>query len=67
MSVRVLRSQSETANWPRARSSIPSAMIFVKMDPRFGVASGRQMVPACQKLTPELGVLEELAIERDPN
>ena len=65
--MRVLRSQSETANWPRALANIPSPMVFVEMDPRLGVAAGGQAVPAGQELLAQLGILEQLAVEGDPD
>ena len=45
----------------------PLAEVFVEMDPRLGVAAGRQAMPARQELPAQLGVLEQLAVERDPD
>ena len=43
------------------------AAVLVQVDPGLGVASGRQPVAACQELLSQLGVLEQLAVEGDPD
>ena len=65
--MRVLRSQSETANCPRALSNIALAVVFVEMDPGLGVAARREAVSARQQFLRQLGILEQLAVERDPD
>ena len=37
------------------------------MDPRLGVAAGRQPMPPRQEILPQLGILEQLAVEGDPD
>ena len=61
------RSQSETANWPRACSKVAVAVVLVEVDPGLGVAAGGQVVAAGQERLAELGVVEELAVEGDPD
>ena len=43
------------------------AVVFVEMDPRLGVAARRQAMPAGQELPAQLGILEQLAVEGDPD
>ena len=45
----------------------PLAQILVEMDPEFGVAAGRESVPAGDELSLQFGVLEDLAILGDPD
>jgi len=37
------------------------------MDPSLGVAPGCERVPPRKQLLPQLGILEQLAVERDPD
>ena len=45
----------------------PLAAVLVEVDPGLGVAAGRQPVAAGQQLLAQLGILEELAVEGDPD
>ena len=45
----------------------PLAVVFVEVDPGFGVAPGLEGVAAGQEFLADLGVLEEFAVERDPD
>jgi hypothetical protein len=42
-------------------------MVFVQVDPRLGVAPGGQVMPPPQQLPAQLGILEQLAVEGDPD
>ena len=45
----------------------PLAEVFVKMDPCLGVATGCELVAACQEIAAKFGIFEEFAVERDPD
>jgi len=42
-------------------------VVFVEVDPRLGVATRGKPVAASQEVFAQLGIFEELAIERDPD
>jgi hypothetical protein len=42
-------------------------MIFVEVNPAFGIAAGSQVVPASGQITLKFRIIEKLAIERDPD
>src|SRR5208337_1537252 len=45
----------------------PLAMVLVQVDPEFSVATGGQVVPADSQLLAQLGIVEQLAVERNPD
>ena len=67
ISLRSLRSQSETENCPSALTEDTLAKFFVQVDPGFGVAAGGELVTAAEQFLAELRVFVELAFEGDPD
>src|SRR5271157_2840637 len=43
------------------------SQVLVKVDPRLGVAAGRQPMPPRQEILPQFGILEQLAVEGNPD
>ncbi len=42
-------------------------VVLVEMDPRLGVAAGGEPVPSGEQVATQLGILEQLAVEGDPD